>query len=166
MWQRFSNNDGVVTPWETWTGMRVLGYGIFASTVTVILVHFFLSYPTIDSWIPDPFWSIHLRNINRALHGSDTGVYDHDGQVVNTKMAVLWQKFGTDKTHLHWTELISLWNHYRNVMDPIGWCMSGWWWILLFLLAGDREGKIPVDAIRAQYDGTLFYRLEQERKLR
>lgn len=74
-----SNHDGLLTPFESFAGLRALGYGYFLSLLGTVLVHFSLSYWTLDSWIPDPFFTIHLKNIHRCTHGSDSHVYDHHG---------------------------------------------------------------------------------------
>lgn len=73
------NGDGVLTPWDTWIAFRELGYGLVLSAVGTVLVHFFFSYPTLDTWVPDPFFSIHLKNIHRCIHGSDSGSYNNLG---------------------------------------------------------------------------------------
>lgn len=75
------NGDNILTPWDTWVAFRELGYGLLLSTLGTFLVHVFFSYPTLDTWVPDPFFSIHLKNIHRCIHGSDSGSYNNLGKL-------------------------------------------------------------------------------------
>ena len=49
------------------------------STFGTCLIHLFFSYPTLDTWVPDPFFSVYLDKIHRCIHGSDTGTYNNFG---------------------------------------------------------------------------------------
>lgn len=73
------NNDGILTPRDTWASFRDLGYGLVLSTLGTIVIHLFFSYPTLDTWVPDPLFSVHLDRIHRCIHGSHTGTYNSFG---------------------------------------------------------------------------------------
>mgnify|MGYP002142592288 CR=1 FL=1 len=48
----------------------------------------------------------------------------------------------------------------RAAYDWFGWLASWMWWSLLFWLAADgRTYILPMEAIAAQFDGSLFYYL-------
>lgn len=70
-WDR--NNDGRITPWETWQGLRELGLNVLVSAASVAVIHSLPPYLTQDSWLPDPSLSIWLKNIHKIKHGSDSG---------------------------------------------------------------------------------------------
>jgi peroxygenase len=67
------NNDGVVTPSDTWNGFRELGYGYILSFMGMTFTHLFMFWPSQDNWIPRNF-NIHVKNSSRCLHGSDSQV--------------------------------------------------------------------------------------------
>lgn len=53
--------------------------------------------------------------------------------------------------------------HFRNVADPFGWFAAVLEWGFLWLLAA-QNGRVSGEAIRAQYDGSLFYAIEESRR--
>lgn len=172
------NKDGLLTPSESWEGFRSLGYGLFMSLLGTFLVHFFLSYPTLDSWWPDPFFTIHLKNIHRCKHGSDSAVYDEKGEMREDRLQWLFANFarptpsmvpaekgpGTMLSKSHQTigfwEGVQMIYYNRDLWDWSGWLAAIIEWSFMYVLAAEK-GRVSVEAIRGQYDGTLFYELEQ-----
>lgn len=71
-----TNNDGVLTPVETYTGFRRIGFNWLSAFIAAFCIHFSTSYGTGSSSWPDPYFRIELKNIHRGKHGSDSGVYD------------------------------------------------------------------------------------------
>lgn len=43
-------------------------------------IHLGLSYWTQKGILPDPFFRIYTQHMHRAKHGSDSGVYDPEGE--------------------------------------------------------------------------------------
>lgn len=72
------DGDGMISPLDTWRGMRDLGYGWTLSLLATFVVHLFLSWPSNDTWIPRTL-NININNINRCRHGSDSQVRRRDG---------------------------------------------------------------------------------------
>jgi hypothetical protein len=96
------NKDGELTPTETFTGFRALGYNLFMSFVGTFLVHFFFSWWTLDTWIPDPFFTIHIKNIHRCTHGSDSHVYDQFGTFLSDSLIFINVYCRRAKAGIHW----------------------------------------------------------------
>ncbi len=50
-------------------------------------------------------------------------------------------------------------------MDPVGWTAMKLEWFTLYLLCADgKTHTLSKDAMRAQYDGSLFYTIAAERE--
>lgn len=174
------NNDGILTPWDTFASFRDLGYGLLLSFLGTALVHFFFSYPTLDSWIPDPFFSIHLKNIHRCIHGSDSGSYNNFGTAIMIMLilillgeltmapteAIMTRYDSTQKGGVSFTEGWQMIKNFRDINDPFGWFAAIFEWGFLWALIADERGVVSFEAIRGQYDGTLFYTLREQNRVR
>lgn len=179
------DGDGLILPWETFAGMRAIGYGLVAALTGTFLVHFFFSWWTLDSWIPDPFFAIVLRNVHRLKHGSDMQVYGHDGQIrgnpVQEEMTrpedaraseaqgpmasslVSLRSFDVDhKGGLNLADIVGMTQWSWDRLDFFGWWASKFEWLFLWLLC-QQGGIVPWNDVDEQYDGGLFHRLERER---
>lgn len=161
------NGDGLIMPWETFTSMRILGYNIILAALATALVHFFFSYWTLDSWIPDPFFAIAIKNVHRLKHGSDMAVYDHEGNLVPGSMdpghRLSLMRWDTDrKGGLSLGDIIFMTQRRWNLWDWFGWWAVKIEWIFLWILR-QRHGVVKWDDVFSQYDDTLFRQIEQER---
>ncbi|KAL7748432.1 hypothetical protein RI367_006124 [Sorochytrium milnesiophthora] len=169
------NKDGKISPLETYQGFRAIGFNIFISLLSVIIIHANFAYPTQTSWIPDPRLYIHIERIHKAKHGSDSETYDTEGRFVPQKFEEMFSKYAkTRPDALTGWELLAMTESNRNVMDPIGWFGSKFEFGALFLLtathepsakgAGRMEWIVTKEKLRGQYDGSLFYVVEAEIK--
>ncbi|KAI4143811.1 MAG: hypothetical protein L6R39_004442 [Caloplaca ligustica] len=173
-----TNNDSIITPLEIYQGFRALGFCVLYS-LGGLLINFFFSYSTTlgHSWFPDPFFRIYTDSIHKAKHGSDTGIYDSDGLLrlplideifVKMDSSLAEQELGcgdnngTREGSLGVGDLVRLHARNRVAADPAGWSFAAmeWWttWLLL-----QRQGRVWEKDLRALYDGTLFWKIRDER---
>ncbi|EFJ21374.1 hypothetical protein SELMODRAFT_106795 [Selaginella moellendorffii] len=158
------NGDGIVYPWETYTGFRALGFNVPTSFFAMVAINGALSYPTLESWIPSPRFPIYVKNIHRAKHGSDTGVYDHEGRFVPAHFEQLFAKFaGTHQDKLSLKEIMAMTRSNRDALDFFGWyarSAAKLEWGAAFQLVKDENGYASKQSIKGIYDGSLFYDVE------
>ncbi|KAH9564713.1 hypothetical protein CY35_04G039500 [Sphagnum magellanicum] len=161
------NDDGIIYPWETFEGFRAIGFNLLFSFWAMVLINGSFSWVTLDSWIPSLLFPIYIKNIHKAKHGSDSGVYDTEGRFVPEKFEELFSKFAkTEKTRLTPGELWEMTEANRCVMDPFGWTAEKLEWFAVYLLLMDRDGYVPKEGIRGQYDGTIFKYIERENQMK
>ncbi|KAL8898171.1 MAG: hypothetical protein Q9207_006837 [Kuettlingeria erythrocarpa] len=172
------NNDSIITPVEIYNGFRDLGFSILFS-IGGLLIPLFFSYPTTlgHSWLPDPFFRIYTDSIHKAKHGSDSGIYDSDGHLREPLFDEMFAKMDSSPRDMEAEcgnetskregslgvgDLFRLHARNRVAADPAGWSFAAmeWWttWLLL-----QRDGRLWKDDLRAVYDGTLFWKIRNER---
>ncbi|EWG39815.1 hypothetical protein FVEG_02508 [Fusarium verticillioides 7600] len=161
-WDR--DNDGIINPWDVYNGFRELGFGLFFS-IGSLLIPIFFSYPTRlgHSWLPDPLFRIYVNDIHKAKHGSDTDIFDFDGNFSPERFEQMFQRFDTSGDGaLTADDLWRLWAKDRCAADPAGWTFAFMeWWTTYVLL--QEDGIVRKDDLRACYDGSLFWRIKDER---
>ncbi|KAF5599989.1 hypothetical protein FPANT_2866 [Fusarium pseudoanthophilum] len=162
-WDR--DNDGIINPWDVYYGFRELGFGLFFS-IGSLLIPIFFSYPTRlgHSWLPDPLFRIYVNDIHKAKHGSDTGIFDFDGNFSPERFEQMFQRFDTSGNGgLTAEDLWRLWAKDRCAADPAGWTFAFMeWWTTYVLL--QEDGVVKRDDLRACYDGSLFWRIKDDRE--
>lgn len=158
------NNDGIITISETFVGLRALGFSLFNCILGTFVIHSMMSYPTSESWIPDYRFRIYVKNIHRGKHGSDAQVFDTEGRFIPQKFEDLFSKFDRGhRNYLTLSDIKNLWIVDRNPFDVIGVIATIFEFGFLWLLAADDEGRLWKEDLRANYDGTLFYRIAKSR---
>ena len=161
------DGDGVISLYGTFSGLRALGFNFLICLGATIFIHLTMSYQTSPSWIPSIRLPIYLERVNRCQHGSSTKAYDFIGNVVSyPAVESVFTSFDPKKQGglNYWQLIWMLWN-LRDSFDPFGWALSVFWWTGLYLLAADpRSGILSYQAMIAQYDGSLFYLIEQQIK--
>lgn len=161
-WDR--DNDNIIHPHDVYNGFRELGFSIPFS-IGSLLIPLFFSYPTRlgHSYLPDPLFRIFVKDIHKAKHGSDTGIYDSDGCFRPRLFDELFAKFDASGTQsLGVSELFWLLKKNRVVMDPAGWSFAFMEWSTTWLLL-QRQGRVWKDDLRQCYEGSLFWRIREDR---
>lgn len=158
------NKDGIVYPWETFKGFRAIGCGILLSTFASIFINLGLSRKTRPGKGFSPSFPIEVKNIKRAKHGSDSGVYDAEGRFVPSKFEEIFRKHAkTNANALTSDELSKLLSANREPKDYKGWVAAYVEWKVLYILCKDKHGLLHKDTVKAVYDGSLFERMAREK---
>ncbi|KAF2113070.1 Caleosin related protein-domain-containing protein [Lophiotrema nucula] len=157
------DKDGVIWPRDTFTGFYRLGYGAILSLVAMVIIHANFSYPTLSSWIPDPFFRLYLGKIHKDKHGSDSNTYDHEGRFVPQKFEDIFTKYADGRDHLTIWDVLKLMKGQRCIADPIGWGGALFEWLATYILLWPEDGMMKKEDIRGVYDGSIFYTIAARR---
>ncbi|KIY02769.1 uncharacterized protein Z520_01234 [Fonsecaea multimorphosa CBS 102226] len=163
-WDR--DGDGCIYPWDTYVGFRELGFNVIFCILAVLIINLSFSYPTrlAHSYLPDPFFRVYVDSIHKAKHGSDSGVYDTEGRFIPQLFENLFSKWDKDGDGaLRLSELASMIKGHRCAADPYGWGANFFEWGTTWLLL-QKDGKLYKEDLRQLYDGSLFWRIRDERK--
>ncbi|KAK8080345.1 Caleosin related protein-domain-containing protein [Apiospora hydei] len=151
-----TDRDGIIWPLDTFRGFRAVGFGYLLSLLSVVIIHGNFSYPTGSSWLPDPFFRIHLARIHKDKHGSDTQTYDAEGRFVPQKFEDIFAKYAEGRDYLTVWDIANVLQGQRVIMDPIGWFGAFFEWLATYLMLWPEDGKITKEDIRRVYDGSIF----------
>ncbi|GAA5878394.1 hypothetical protein JCM8547_007906 [Rhodosporidiobolus lusitaniae] len=162
------DQDGYIGPWDTFKGFHELGYALFWCIIAVFIINPAFSLFTFDSFFCLLRWRIPVKNIHRAKHGSDTGVYDEEGRFVPARFERIFSMFDEDnKGGLTFIEGLKMMHRNRNVLDPIGWTGEFFELLATYLLIWPKDGVMRKEDWRTVYDGSIFFAVaDRERQRR
>jgi peroxygenase len=153
------NGDGYITVIEDYRGLRALGIDPVSATAFATAINGALATPTRGF----PSLTIDLRAIASSIHGSDSGIYDSEGNFVPEAFERLFAEWDRNRSDgLDPAELTARAIVDSDLWDVFGTVASAAEFGLLFVVAAE-DGELSRDRMRAFYDGTLFYVLAEAR---
>jgi len=159
------DRDGVIWPLDVFMGFRKLGYHLIWCVLATYLISGFLSYATCPSWIPDPFFRVHVNRIHKDKHGSDSATYDPEGRFVPQHFEDIFSKYATAKEPegMYWSDVVRMLKGQRVAVDPFGWSAAFFEWFATYLLLWPEDGIMRKDDIRRIFDGSIFFEMAARR---
>ncbi|RIA94914.1 Caleosin-like protein [Glomus cerebriforme] len=162
-----TNQDGVISPLDTWIGFRKLGFNLVICTFAAIAINGALAYATQKCWIPiigNPFFNIYVDSIHKAKHGSDSDTYDTEGRFVPEKFEEVFSKYDRDnKGGISFKDIMEMIRSNANLFDIIGTLTAITEWGALYSLCS-KDGIVSKEDVRTCFDGSLFYRMAEDTK--
>ncbi|WIA08080.1 hypothetical protein OEZ86_010717 [Tetradesmus obliquus] len=151
------DKDGVIWPWDTARGFRDIGYNPLISFLAPFFIHSGMSLPTQEGF-PNLLFPIHIKNIHKCIHGSDSGSYDHQGRFVPQAFEEMLSKYDKDnKGGLTYKEVMEMVSEQSDLYDVFGRIASTLEWTVTYAGFKDENGVLPREAMRKQFDGSLFH---------
>lgn len=90
-------------------------------------MHLCFSHVTRPYVLPDVLFRIHVENIHRAKHGSDSRTYDNEGRFVPQEFENIFSKYAEGRDYMTLGDVWRLNYGQRMYMDPFGACMTMFW---------------------------------------
>jgi len=106
--------DGYIRPWDTYNGFREIGFGIILSLYAAFLIALAMGWATNERWNWWPSYTVKVKNIKKARHGSDSQMYDINGNFREHEFDQLFASFDTDGDgRLSFLELLRMTEKFR-----------------------------------------------------
>jgi peroxygenase len=154
---------------ETYTAFRRLGHSIFNAIIAVLLINVSLSYSTQDSWIPDPFFTIKVKNIHRCTHRCDSGIFDNQGELNENHLNEVLDKF-SNKNEVEFSDItrVITYPHGVSLSQTIvtfwGFICGRLEWLFACKLLKTIKGKVTKEDLKKIIDGSFFKETSRDYK--
>ncbi|KAJ6457929.1 Caleosin related protein-domain-containing protein [Mycena sanguinolenta] len=157
-----TDNDGILWPTDTLNGFQAIGFGLFFSVLSMLVIHSAFSYLTFGTLLPDPFFRIRISQIKHAIHGSDTGIYTQTGELDESRFNFVFDLY-TAEPHMYmsFNEGLALLRGNRNPFDVFGWFAAIIEWSSTYLLLAE-DGRVKREDVHDIMNGTLFPKLAEK----
>jgi hypothetical protein len=120
-----ADGDGLIYPWDIFTGFRKLGFNIALCLWAAVTMAICSSYATQRSWLPHPLFAINIDNIHCSRHGSTTATYDLDSEIDMRRFHAIFEKYAHGKDYLTLSTLYDVWSGQCSANDWFGWFAGG-----------------------------------------
>ena len=111
----------MIWPRDTYRGFRRWGWTVPLALLATLIINFWLSYPTVHGYLPDPFFRIYIDRLHNDKHGSDSTTYDSEGRFSPQHFEEIFAKYDTgDKGGLDKWDVCRFWNGQRLPFDVFG----------------------------------------------
>lgn len=162
MWFDF-DKDGIIWPVDTYVGFRKLGFNPVVSFLAPFVIHPAFSWSS--GGFPDMRFPIYIEGMHRTKHGSDAEVYNSEGNINHENMDRILAKYDPQgRGGLTWEDIKRMIVDNMNVNDPFGWTAELLEWWAFHVITKDEKGFVSKEKMIAQYDGSLWEMLAEERK--
>ncbi len=156
------DGDARITPDETRMGLNALGMGGAQNLLTRTLINGTFGPPTTGSR------AVGIKDIHKAKHAGDTGVFDKKGNFVQEKFDRIWRDFDTDKDGKLTEAEISRMTDANSSPRTFGRIATKGEFALLMNIAGQddpvlKKRVVTRERLAALYDGSLFDKILAER---
>ncbi|KAI1662832.1 Caleosin related protein-domain-containing protein [Daldinia decipiens] len=157
-----SDQDGIIWPRDTYKGYRKLGWGITYSCLVASILHSTLSYPTGDSYTPDPL----LRIRYDGKHSTGNVSYDEKGQARGNQVCetILAKYDKNNKGGMDIRDILRFCKDQRSVSTCYGWSLTALEWLALYLALRQHNGIVGSEDIRTAFDGSVLFKRSEERQ--
>ncbi|KAL6861708.1 hypothetical protein ACP4OV_017408 [Aristida adscensionis] len=157
------NQDGIITASEIFEGYVAIGCDVVLSRTMASAISTGVGPITSPDDAPLPHLSIYIDLIHKAMHGSDTGALDAKGRFVPEKFEEIFTKHAKVRPDaLTSSEVEEMIMANRDPLDPQSWGAPETEWGLIYKLASDEQGFLHKDSVKGIYDGSVFFKLEEE----
>ncbi|KAJ7220837.1 Caleosin [Mycena pura] len=157
-----ADKDDIIWPSDTYRGFVAIGFGVFFSLLSMVVIHSGFSYLTFRIWkvLPDPCFRLRVSNIRGALHGSDLRTYTQSGAFDERRFSYVFDRYSAPPhTHMSYADGLRMVRDNRSAFDPFGWFAAVFEWGSTYLLLGGADGGVARQDVHDLLDGTLFPKL-------
>ena len=160
------DGDGSIGVSETYAGLRALGFDAVRSGAFSLAINAGLGAVTGAPWYAP--LTVGVANIAKAKHGSDTDIYDDNGEFNPAKFEQLFATYDTNGDNALSAEEFEVF-YARNREDSASSIASTFEFGLLLEIAGEErfiDGEftnvVTRDTMARFYDGSLFFDIAGE----